>query len=308
MGRKKENADENKKPITTVVEDAKGTKYQLRPLIPNTDVDFYKIYLSKFSRTLDGIMNQKMKLVLWLIRKMTLKNELKYSYREIAKLSGISYQTVAETIKALIKDDFIRRNGKMLVVNPNAVFRGRLDKKNEAEKYYNSLKQPPKKKEEETEQETEKEAEKERTKNSKKGQEKNRSRKEKPEKELDKKQQEAPEKEQEPEKEAEKGQEQKQEKKLKREPLSLKDRNDLEWEVTQLSKEASRLENWKDNFMLQLLLDEKKDENGEIEKIAKDIEKLRKRIKYLSGLLFAAELPEEEDKKDGKTQTKEPET
>ena len=150
MGRKKSNEDkstkdEKKAPITTLVKDAEGTEYHLRPLRPNTDVDFYKIYLSKFSRTLDGIMNQKMKLVLWLIRKMTLTNELKYSYREIARLSGISYQTVAETIKTLIEDDFMRRNDKTLMVNPNAVFRGRLDLKTAACKTYNKIRNQPEK-------------------------------------------------------------------------------------------------------------------------------------------------------------------
>ena len=148
MGRKKSNEDkstkdEKKAPITTLVKDAEGTEYHLRPLRPNTDVDFYKIYLSKFSRTLDGIMNQKMKLVLWLIRKMTLTNELKYSYREIAEKSSISYQTVAETMKTLMEKDFIRRaNKKTLMINPRAVFRGRIDKKMGALNAYDRLDRP----------------------------------------------------------------------------------------------------------------------------------------------------------------------
>ena len=120
-------------------------------------MDLYKIKHCKFSRTLYGIMNQKMKLVLWLIRKMTLTNELKYSYREIARLSGISYQTVAETIKTLIEDDFMRRNDKTLMVNPNAVFRGRLDLKTAACKTYNKIRNQPEK--EDGEQDKDEEAE-----------------------------------------------------------------------------------------------------------------------------------------------------
>lgn len=265
----KSTKDDKEAPITTLVKDSEGTEYQLRPLSPNTDVDFYKIYLSRFSKTLDGVMNQKMKLVLWLIRKMTLTNELKYSYREIARLSGISYQTVAETMKALIEDDFIRRNGKTLMVNPNAVFRGRLNKKTVACNFYNKLKQPPKKRKRGTEKEAEKEPEKT-------GQE------------------EAP------------GKGAKKE--LKKEPLSLKDRNDLEWEVTELSKEVSRLKNWKDNLEAQLLLNDKEDGNGELKKIDEEIKRLSDRVKYLSGLLFSAELPEEKDKENGEAQAKEPET
>lgn len=276
MGRKKENEekstkDDKKAPIATVVKDADGAEYQLRPLIPNTDVDFYKIYLSRFSKTLGGVMNQKMKLVLWLIRKMTLTNELKYSYCEIAKQSGISYQTVAETMQALIEDDFIRRNGKTLMVNPDAVFRGRLDKKKQAQAFYYMIK-PAKK-------------------NRKKG--------------LEPEPRQEPEQGKEPEQRPEQGKEPEQKKKQVREPISLKDKNDLEWEVTELRKEISRLNNWKDNLEAQLYFDENKDVNGELEKIAKDIEKLSNRVKYLSGLLFSAELPEEDDEKDGDAQTEE---
>ena len=266
MSEKKVNGEKSTKdnkeaPITTIVKDAEGVEYQLRPLSPNTDVGFHKIYISQFSKALDGVMNQKMKLVLWLIRKMTLTNELKYSYREIAGLSGISYQTVAETMKALIEDDFIRRNGKTLMVNPNAVFRGRLNKKTMACNFYNKLKQPPKKRKRGTGKEAEA-----------------------PEKTGQK---EAPEK--------------RTKKEPKKEPLSLKDSNDLEWEVTRLS-------NWKDNLEAHLLWNEKEDENGELKKIDVEIEKLSNRVKYLSGLLLSAELPEEKDKKNGEAQTKEPET
>lgn len=131
MGSKKEEND--KKPP---VEDEDGDKAQKSSM----DKNFYKIYFPYFSRYLDGIINQKMKLVLWLIRNMTIANELKYSYREIAKLSGISYQTVAETMKALVEKDFIRRtNEKTLMVNPKAVFRGRIDKKMGALNTYNRL-------------------------------------------------------------------------------------------------------------------------------------------------------------------------
>lgn len=291
MGSKKENEekstkDDKKAPVTTIVKDTEGTEYQLRPLIPNTDVNFHKIYLSCFSRTLDGIMNQKMKLVLWLIRKMTLTNELKYSYREIARLSGISYQTVADTIKTLIEDDFMRRNGKTLMVNPNAVFRGRLDYKTAACNSYNKIQNQPENVAEE-EQGKEEQAEA-----PGKGQ------KRKTKKEPKKK----------PGKKLENETKKKPEKKLEREPLSLKDRNDLEWELREISMEMRSLKNWRDNFEAQLYFDGEKDVSGELEKIGKDIEKLSDRVKYISRLLSLAEPPEKEDYKDGGAQAEEPKT
>lgn len=142
---KKGEKGEKQEPIATVVKDACGVKYQLSPINPNTDVNFYKVFYPGLGKALSGIMNKKLELVLWLVKNMTLMNELKYSYREIAKLSGISYQTVAETMKALTKSDFIRRNGKTLMVNPDAVFRGRLDKRNAARAFYYRI-TPPKKK------------------------------------------------------------------------------------------------------------------------------------------------------------------
>lgn len=288
MGSKKENEekstkDDKKAPVTTIVKDTEGTEYQLRPLIPNTDVNFHKIYLSCFSRTLDGIMNQKMKLVLWLIRKMTLTNELKYSYREIARLSGISYQTVADTIKTLIEDDFMRRNGKTLMVNPNAVFRGRLDYKTAACNSYNKIQNQP-----------ENVAEEEQAEAPGKGQEKKAKTKKEPKKKPEKKQEEEPKK--------------KPWENLEREPLSMKDRSDLEWELREISNEISKLNNWKDNLYAQLYFDGEKDVSGELEKITKDIEKLSDRVKYISRLLFLAEPPEEDGKKDGSTQAETQET
>lgn len=134
MGSKKEE-DDKKPPVKEEDED--------KAQASSMDKNFYKIYFPYFTRYLDGIINQKMKLVLWLIRHMSIKNELKYSYREIAKLSGISYQTVAETMKTLMEKDFIRRtNEKTLMVNPKAVFRGRIDKKMRAVKAYNNLGKP----------------------------------------------------------------------------------------------------------------------------------------------------------------------
>lgn len=88
----------------------------------------------------------------------------------------------------------------------------------------------------------------------------------------------------------------------------MKDRNDLEWELREISNEISSLKNWRDNLEAQLYFDEKKAVSGELEKITKDIEKLSDRVKYISRLLFLAEPPEEEDKKDGGTQAEEAKT
>lgn len=138
MGSKKKGNDK-KAALEVELEDENGVKYRLKAQDSSMDKNFYKIYFPYFTKYLDGIINKKMKLVLWLIRNMTLTNELKYSYREIANRSRISYQTVAETMKILIKKDFIRRNGKTLMINPKAVFRGRIEKKSMAVTFFEAL-------------------------------------------------------------------------------------------------------------------------------------------------------------------------
>ena len=125
MGRKKKENDK-KADVEAEMEDEDEDKAQKSRI----DKNFYKIYIYYFKKYLDGIINKKTEVVLWLIRNMSIANELKYSYREIAKQSGIAYQTVAETMKKLMENDFIRRtNEKTIMVNPRAVFRGRIDKK-----------------------------------------------------------------------------------------------------------------------------------------------------------------------------------
>ena len=132
----KNEEKENDKKAAGEAEDKDEVKAQKS----STDKNFYKIYFPYFSNYLGKIINKKMEVVLWLIRNMSIANELKYSYREIAKRSNISYQTVAETMQTLMKNDFIRRtNEKTIMVNPRAVFRGRIDQKMGVLKVYNKL-------------------------------------------------------------------------------------------------------------------------------------------------------------------------
>ena len=121
----------NTKPASprTFIDGETGEKLELQPVEENVDNNFYKIFLYKFEKTLGGIMNQKMQLVLWLIKHMSSSNELRYSYREIEAASGISYKTVARTIQQLKKNDFLCGSGKMLIINPDVVFRGKYSQR-----------------------------------------------------------------------------------------------------------------------------------------------------------------------------------
>ena len=62
--------------------------------------------------------------MLLIIDNINKDNQLLYSYRQISEITGISYSVVAETVKALLDADFLRKHGKVLIVNPDIIFKG----------------------------------------------------------------------------------------------------------------------------------------------------------------------------------------
>lgn len=89
------------------------------------DMNFYKLFLMGFERVLKRIGNKKTELFLWIIHNMTKDNLLYYSFREISDKSGISYATVAQTMKELHEEDFLRRESSgIYIVNPDVIFKG----------------------------------------------------------------------------------------------------------------------------------------------------------------------------------------
>lgn len=102
--------------------------------LPSKDNGFCKVYFDGLNKIVNRteepiIHSKKLQIIVWLIKHMSYKNELKYSYREIEKATGISYQTIADTIKFLEKYDFLCRDEKVLIMNPAIVFKGDFNKK-----------------------------------------------------------------------------------------------------------------------------------------------------------------------------------
>ena len=89
------------------------------------DKNFYKLFMKNFRDTLKGIESQKLQVVLFLMEKMTTRNEVRSTYQEIAAEAKTSYQTVVRTIEILEKDNFLCRTEKGLLINPDVVFWGR---------------------------------------------------------------------------------------------------------------------------------------------------------------------------------------
>lgn len=88
------------------------------------DFNFHKLFMRDFIRAIDIVSNKKTKICYWIIDNINKDNQLPYSYRQIADKTGISYSVVAETVKALMDADFLRKSGKVLMVNPDIIFKG----------------------------------------------------------------------------------------------------------------------------------------------------------------------------------------
>ena len=107
---------------------------------PEKDRNFYKVF-PQFFRTLDHIANQKVRLLIWIIRNLKGLNRLSSSYRHMAKATNISYATVAETMRELQKRDFLRKhNAGYYIINPNIIFKGTRQRRSAACVEFNELK------------------------------------------------------------------------------------------------------------------------------------------------------------------------
>ena len=96
----------------------------LESLENDKDFNFHKLFMKDFIRAIDIVSNKKTKVCYWIIDNINKDNQILYSYRQISEKTGISYSVVAETVKALLDADFLRKHGKVLMVNPDIIFKG----------------------------------------------------------------------------------------------------------------------------------------------------------------------------------------
>ncbi len=93
--------------------------------IEDRDANFHKIWLGHIIQALDMIGNQKIKVLNFLMENLNSENQLVMTQRKIAQKSGISYSTVAETMKALQEADFlVKINSGAYQINPDVLFKG----------------------------------------------------------------------------------------------------------------------------------------------------------------------------------------
>lgn len=109
---------------------------------PERDRNFHKLFWNHFKPVLNSIANTKTKLFLWIIENAKRDNMLLYSYRQISAKTGISYRTVADTMKSLLDTDFIRKHDSgYYMINPDIIFKGTYQRRIVALRQYKQLEQ-----------------------------------------------------------------------------------------------------------------------------------------------------------------------
>jgi len=93
--------------------------------IEDRDANFHKIWLQHIILSMDMIGNQKTRFALWLLEQMSSDNLIPMTFRQMAKNSGISIDTVKRVIPTLIEANFlVKINGGVYRVNPDLIFKG----------------------------------------------------------------------------------------------------------------------------------------------------------------------------------------
>lgn len=115
----------------TLVDPETGESYPMQMnVLEERDFNFHKVWMQHLVNSLDAISNQKLRLAFWIIDNLDKENQLIMTQRAIAEASGMSYQTVNRTLKALCEAPegspaFLQKmNSGAYRVNPEVLFKG----------------------------------------------------------------------------------------------------------------------------------------------------------------------------------------
>lgn len=94
--------------------------------IEDCDADFDKIWLSHILSAIEEIGNAKIKILNYILEnREKANNSLIITTRELAEVTNTSLDTVSKTLRALEKNDIIKRKVGSIMLCPNAIFKGK---------------------------------------------------------------------------------------------------------------------------------------------------------------------------------------
>ena len=106
--------------------------------ISSKDINFSKVWLKNFCQVIETItpINHRYKFLSWLLLNMNRENEIGMTLSDMEKASNISKKTIIETIKSLKSIDFIRKIKTVYMINPDVIFKGGTNARQEARRKY----------------------------------------------------------------------------------------------------------------------------------------------------------------------------
>jgi DNA-binding transcriptional ArsR family regulator len=94
--------------------------------IEDVDADFDKIWLAHILSAIEEIGNAKIKILNYILEnREKANNSLIITTRELAEATDTSLDTVSKTLRALEKNDIIKRKIGSIMLCPNAIFKGK---------------------------------------------------------------------------------------------------------------------------------------------------------------------------------------
>lgn len=110
----------------TFVDTATGEMEEMQVIqIEERDANFHKLWLGHIIQSLDLIGNQKIKVLSFILENLNADNMLIMTQRKMADQSGVGYQAVAQTLKALQESNFlVKVQSGTYQVNPDVIFKG----------------------------------------------------------------------------------------------------------------------------------------------------------------------------------------
>lgn len=96
-----------------------------RFVLEDKDFNFEKIWISHLLQSMEALGSKKLKVAMFLLSVKDGENFVNLTYEEMVEHTGISRQTITDTIKILIGENFMKkiRNSKYQI-NPDLAFKG----------------------------------------------------------------------------------------------------------------------------------------------------------------------------------------
>lgn len=125
-----------------VIEDPKEGSEQKYGIMEQDgrDFNFSKIWISRFIRSLDYLVNDKTRVALYLMKSMKPDNTVSTTIKDVSEKLDLSYKLVHRAFQILIGENFMRKaNPGTYMISPDIIFKGKGQRRDLAKIKYREL-------------------------------------------------------------------------------------------------------------------------------------------------------------------------